>query len=252
MAACTAEEPEGIDGHLAHFRLAGRGRLAQGLDGVGVVELAIHAGPPAWPGWRRRRSGSVSDTCGSSARASGTSGSTALPALGLGLERPERPQRQGDVLRQLGVLIGLVELVREQVRQLAEQHRVAADLGVVLDQAGQLESQIASWPSETEAGGRTPSRRARRRPACRTSSQTMITTTTTTAGITKSCTTNPADGGSTGGRSGKRRRLVLGLTAWIRSNGSLGWSCTVGGLVGGGRLDRRNLNQFQEIESSAT
>ena len=30
----------------------------------------------------------------------------------------------------------------------------------------------------------------------------MITTTTTTAGITKSCTTNPADGGSTLGRSG--------------------------------------------------
>jgi hypothetical protein len=59
----------------------------------------------------------------------------------------------------------------------------------------------------------------------------MITTTTTAAGITNNCTTNPADGGSTGGKSG--RAADLSPSPLEIRKGSLGWSSKVGALIVG-------------------
>ena len=76
---------------------------------------------------------------GSSARASGTSGSTFCPPAVLASSVRKAPSVKATYLCRFGVGVVLVELAREQVGELAEQDRIGADLGVVLNQAGQLE-----------------------------------------------------------------------------------------------------------------
>ena len=62
-----------------------------------------------------------------------------LAAVGQsGIERPEGPERQHDVLGQSGILV-LFQLEGEQVSQFAKQPGITGKLGVVLDQAGELE-----------------------------------------------------------------------------------------------------------------
>ena len=169
---------------------------------------------------------------GSRARASGTSGSTLCAVLRSWLRASGRPP--------------------------ASRRRTASARGPRC-RSSSLESRSVSSPSNTgslpilascwirlasskasrqlavgERSWRTYSIASRSPPASLPNkSQTMITTTTTTAGITKSCTTNPADGGSTGGRSGK----VAGLSSVAAgfANGSLGW------IMHGRRARRRRI-----------
>jgi hypothetical protein len=60
-----------------------------------------------------------------------------LPVERPGVERLKVPDREGQVRREPGVLI-LEEVCREQVGHLAEELRITRELGIILEQRGQL------------------------------------------------------------------------------------------------------------------
>ena len=138
-----AEEAEGVDGDLADLGVLVLGHLAEGLDGAGVLELAVEPGGLLGQAGRRRDPDGPVEL-GPQGPRQHLDRVDELAALRPGVERPEGAERQGQVLRQRGVFLMLgglepIQLAGEQVGQLAQELRVGGDRRVVLDQAGQLE-----------------------------------------------------------------------------------------------------------------
>ena len=146
-----------------------------------------------------------------------------LAAVGeRGVERLEGTQRLDQVDRELRVRRPWLQLGGEQVGQLAEQLWGRWPAWRRSGSGWPARTPTASRPTPGAAAGRTRPGRARRRPACRRAARRRSPPRPRPPGSRTTGPRNSAEGASTGGRSGQRRRLVqTSARLWIGGLGMI-------------------------------